>query len=317
MQEVASHEVDAQQLAQALEDIKRRTFGRWHTMQYGGMRLDDLGVMRDELLDHAAARFASPPELDTAPLEVLRTAAECALGLLSVGCFPDGDQEIRFPLIDERLSSENTAFSDLVTEAPTAPHWVETFELCLISGLVWEWKRVIGPLLREDYAPAIRSGVPYSPFTSVSQPADLAQMDALAGYLALSPGHRPSDWPTVALCMPNADERAEAGRRLDAAGPLSADQSLLRCLLNDDQHEFEEALATRLNEHRDGLGDAPAPRTMLPLGALALAALAVQVHGWHLDVHCAYLPPALLGSTDALPRAAAAGENNLGGWVAH
>ncbi|WSK25789.1 immunity 49 family protein (plasmid) [Streptomyces sp. NBC_01298] len=316
MHEVASHEVDAQQMAQALEDIKRRTFGRWHTMQYGGIRLDDLGAMRDELLDHAAAQLASASEPGTPLFEVLRTAAECALGLLSVGCFPDGDQEIRFPFIDEQISSEDTAFSDLITEAPTATHWVETFELCLISGLVWEWRRVIGPLLREDYAPAIRSGVPYSPFNSVSQPADLAQMDALARYLTLSPGHRPSDWPTVALCMPDADERAEAGLRLDAAGPLSPDQSLLRCLLNDDQPAFEEALATRLNEHRDGLGDAPAPRTMLPLAPLALAALAVQVHGWQLDVHSAYLPQVLLGSTDALPRAAAAGENNLGGWAA-
>ncbi|MFE2850149.1 Imm49 family immunity protein [Streptomyces lavendulae] len=303
-------------MTQALQDIGQRTFGRWHTMQYEEMRLDDLAQMRDELLDHAAARLAAASTLETSLAGVLRTAAECSLGLLSLGCFPNGDQEIRFPLIDEQISSDDIAFLDLVTEAPTAPLWVETFELCLISGLVWEWRRVIGPLLREDYAPAIRAGVPYSPFDSVSQPADLAQLDALAEYLTLSSGHRPSDWPTVALNKPEADARTKAGHRLDMAGSLSPDQSLLRCLLDDDQQAFEEALASRLNGYRDGLGEAPAPRTMLPLGPLALAALAVQVHGWQLGVRSAYLPQALVGSTDALARAAAAGENNLGGWVA-
>ncbi|MEV6676383.1 immunity 49 family protein [Streptomyces erythrochromogenes] len=315
MQAVTPHDIDGQQMAQALEDIRRRAFGRWHSMQYGGMRLSDLAEMRDELLDHAAARIARDPSLDTHLRHVLHTAAECSLGLLSVGCFPNGDQEIRLPLVGEQLSSEDKAFHDIVTEAPTATQWIETFELCLISGLVWEWRRVIGGLLREDYAPAIRDGVPYSTFESVSQPADRAQMDALAEYLTPTSGHLPSGWPTVTLSKPGADERAEAARRLDAAGPLTPDQRLLRCLLDDDQPAFEQLLVAGLNEYRDSIGDDPAPRTLLPTGSLAIAALAVQAHGWRLSVHSAYLPQTMLGSPDALARAAATGPNNLGGWV--
>ncbi|MFJ4980353.1 hypothetical protein ACIP6X_34405 [Streptomyces coeruleorubidus] len=54
----------------------------------------------------------------------------------------------------------------------TAQNWVEAFALCVISGLMWQRSRVIGPLLQEDYAPAIRGGVPYSKRESVSSPAD-------------------------------------------------------------------------------------------------------------------------------------------------
>ncbi|MFD8221109.1 hypothetical protein ACFV2U_47535 [Streptomyces sp. NPDC059697] len=61
----------------------------------------------------------------------LRTAAECSLGALSVGCFPDGDQEINFPLIGETLSSEDIAFGDAIEQAPTARSWCDTFAACL------------------------------------------------------------------------------------------------------------------------------------------------------------------------------------------
>ncbi|MFB6943981.1 immunity 49 family protein [Streptomyces sp. NPDC060286] len=316
MQEVTRHEVGGQRMDQALDDIRPRTRGRWHGMRYDDASPEKLHEMRDELLDHIAARTVAEPVLDEQAHTALRTAAECSLGVLSIGCFPEGDQEIVFPLIDEGLSSENIAFGDIVEDAPTAGTWIETFEMCLVSGLVWDWRRVIGLLLRDDYAPAIREGVPYSKLTSTSDPADLAAMDALCGYLTESRGHLPRDWPTVTLCKPDADERAESARQLDAAGPLTPDQRLLRVLLDDDQHAFEQALVARLIEHRESTGPDPAPRTLLPLGALALAALAVQAHGWELGVRSGYLPHGMLGSPKALQRAADSEVNDLGLWAA-
>ncbi|MGX5181646.1 immunity 49 family protein [Streptomyces avermitilis] len=316
MQEVTRHEVSGQHIAQALDDISRRTRRRWHGMRYDDPSLEKLQEMRDELLDHIAARTVEDPALDESSRAALRTAAECSLGVLSVGCFPDGDQEIVFPLIGERLGSEDIAFGDVVEQAPTAGTWVDAFAICLVSGLVWDWQRVIGLLLRGDYAPAIRDGVPYSKLNSASDPADLAAMDALCGYLTQAQGHLPRDWPTVTLCKPDTDERAEAARKLDAAGPLTSDQRLLRVLLEDDQHAFEQTLVAHLIEHRGSVGSDPAPRTLLPVGALALAALAVQVHGWKLDVRSGYLPHGMLGSPDALRRAADAGGNDLGYWTA-
>ncbi|WP_416223224.1 Imm49 family immunity protein [Streptomyces hygroscopicus] len=65
---------------------------------------------------------------------------------------------------------------------------------------------------------------------------------------------------------------------------------MLRVLLDDDQHAFEQALVERLVQHRKSAGADPAPRSPLPEGAIALAALASLVHGWQLGVRSAYLP---------------------------
>ncbi|WP_257134135.1 immunity 49 family protein [Streptomyces sp. st140] len=71
-------------------------------------------------------------------------------------------------------------------------------------------------------------------------------------------------------------------------------------------------MADRLDAYRESVGPAPAPRSLLPLGTLTLAALAVQVHGWELGVRSGYLPAELLGSLDALRRAAESEPDNSG-----
>ncbi|MFG3343658.1 immunity 49 family protein [Streptomyces sp. NPDC048018] len=312
MREVAQHEVSEKRVTEALDGIGRRAFGHWHNMRYGSFGLDRLRDMRDDLLDHVAARSLSVPELDDASRVALRTAAECSLGVISLGCYPNGDQEIVFPLVGEELTSEETAFADIVDEAPTARTWLDTFAAVMVSGLVWDRQRVIGLLLREDYAPSIRDGLPYATLTSASEPADLAAMDALCGYLTRASGHLPRDWPAVPLRKPAPEERAEAARRLDVAGELTPDQRLLRVLLDDEQTAFEQALVNRLVAHRESLDADPAPRTLLPLEPLALAALAVQVHGWELRVRSGYLPQGIVGRTDALQRGGDTGRNDLG-----
>ncbi|MDT9687374.1 immunity 49 family protein [Streptomyces sp. P9(2023)] len=316
MREVAVHELSEERIAAALDDIHGRAFGRWHSMRYDSFRLDRLREMADELLDHVAARALTEPGLDDISRRALLTAAECSLGVISLGCYPNGDQELRFPLVREELTSEELAFKDVVDEAPTARTWLDTFAAVVVSGLVWDWQRVTGLLLRGDFARDIRDGVPYSKLTSTSEPADLAAMEALCLYLTEESGHLPRDWPTVPLRKPDPQELADAAERLDAAGVLTPDQRLLRVLLDDDRRAFEEALADRLVAHRESVGTDPAPRTLLPLDTLALAALAVQVHGWELDLRTAYLPHGIVGSSDALRRAADAGENNLGVWHA-
>ncbi|MFF5707238.1 immunity 49 family protein [Streptomyces sp. NPDC012794] len=317
VREVQRHSVGVEGTARALDGIAVRTWTRYDRM-YADPAPERLREMGDELLDHVAARTAVDGRLDGTAREALLTAAQCALGVLGIGCFPGGDQEVPLPLVNETASSEDFDFRSAVTAAPTARTWLDAFEAAVVSGLVWDWRKVSGLLLRDDYAPALRDGVPYSPHTSRSEPSDLAAMDALCGYLAASTGHRPGDWPTVPLCKPDAATRAGAARRLDDAGPLTADQRLLRVLLDDDRAAFEEALADRLTAHRASAEAEPdpAPRTLLPLGPLALAALAVQTHRWELGVRSGYLPPELLGSADAMDLAARTEVNRLGGWVA-
>lgn len=302
IKDVARHDVSEQRIAQALDDIERRARRRWHTMQYDCYSDEELQAMRDDLLDHIAARTVAGPESGTAPSRiVLRTAAECALGLISLGCYPNGDQEISFTLVGEKISSEDKDFEAVVELAATARTWLDAFALSVISGMIWEKDLVIGLLLRGDYAPDIHNGLPHSKLQSTSDPGELAEMDALCGYLAQAEGHLPRHWPSVTLCKPTADERAEAQRQLDALEAPTPDQHLLRVLLEDDQPAFEQALEHRLVQHRESAPSDAAPRSLLPHKTIALAALAVQVHRWDLHLRSAYLPQAMLSAPEGAP----------------
>lgn len=301
IKDVAHHAVSEQRIAQALEGIERRARRRWHTMQYDCYSDGELQAMRDELLDHVAALTVTDPQLSTpASRIVLRTAAECALGFLDLGCYPAGDQEIPFPLIGESISSEDKDFEAVVEHASTARDWLDAFALCVISGMVWEQDRVIGLLLREQ-ASTIHEGVPYSQLDSKSDPAEMAEMDTLSCYLTKASGHRPREWPSAAMCMPEVDERLDAALQLNALGGLTPDQRLLRVLLEDNQPAFEQALVHRLDQHRQNAPSDAAPRSLLPHRTIALAALAVQVHGWDLHVQSGYLPQALLRPPGGTP----------------
>lgn len=300
IKDVTRHDIAEERIEDTLQRGIRQAIGHWSDMRHGSRPLrQGLREMCGDLLDLAAARTLEDPALDTpTSREVLLTAAECALGELTLGCFPDGDWDVPLPLVDETLTSEEMHYEETwepASPATTAQTWVRAFALCVISGLVWERSRVIGPMLHEDYAPAIHDGVPYSKRESVSTPADLAEMDALCDYLTVVQGRYPGALPgPVPLDKPDADARARAAERLDAAGTLDPDQRLLRVLLDDDQAVFEQALAERLLEHRADVGTDPAPRTLLPVRTAAVAALASLAHGWQLGIRSAYLPESLL-----------------------
>ncbi|MCX4673584.1 immunity 49 family protein [Streptomyces sp. NBC_01381] len=302
IKDVARHDVSEQRIEEALEDIWGRAFSRWHTMQYDCYSDEELQAMRDELLDHIAARTVADPEPGTAPSHiVLRTAAQCALGLVDLGCYPKGDHEISFALIDRKLSSEDTDFGAVVEQVATARTWLDAFTLAVSSGMIWERDLAIGLLLRGDIAPDIRIGVPHSKLESKSDPGELAEMDALCGYLTQAEGHLPRHWPSVTLCRPTAGERADAQRQLNVLDTLTPDQQLLRVLVEDDQSAFEQALARRLVQHRESTPPDAAPRSLLPHKTIALAALAVQVHDWVLRIQSAYLPQTLLSAPEGAP----------------
>lgn len=293
MHEVACHQVSERRLAEALDDIDGRAYGRWHSLMYDSLNLAAIQRMRDELLDHVAARVLVEPAAAFDPLtrKVLRTAAECAYGVVDLGTFPNGDFLVTFTLCGESLSSDDFAFGHAVDQAPTARTWTDAFATCLIGGLLDDQARMAGPMLEDDIAPQIREGVPYSKLESVSDPNALIEMDALCTYLV------PEVRQPSPLRMPTAQERTRMAGRFDsAAAELTPDQQLLRVLLEDDRPAFEQALTDRLTQYRDTMAadPDPHPRTLLPVGTIALAVLAARVHGWQLNVRSGYLPEALL-----------------------
>ncbi|MEV7938982.1 immunity 49 family protein [Kitasatospora sp. NPDC088264] len=295
--EVTRHQVAPQRITQALKGIEDRALTSWYRIHYGRLAIQEIRTMGEELLDHIGALTLEGRPLSGYPARViLETAAECSLGVLSLGCFPRGDFEVPFPFIGETLTSEETSFGDTIDFAPTAATWVDAFAMCVISGLIQERHRMLGPLLKDDYGPSVRKGLPHSDLDSTSDPASLAELDALCSYLhvvptAVSPWVAPGPVP---LRKPDAEERATAARALDAAGPLTPDQQLLRILLDDDRSTFERALAARLGQHRESSAPDAAPRSLLPVLPIALAALAVQAHGWQLRLSSGYLPATLI-----------------------
>ncbi len=187
-------------------------------------------------MDHVAARSVHDPALVTDRAfthRVLRTAAEASHGGLDCLVMPGGDLKIPLPLLGAALSNmdgddPDLGFRPTVDLELTPQTWVEAFELCLVSGLVWESERLIGPLLRQDHAPVVRHVTTSAPASRAST-AGPAQMNALGLYL--TPMYGRQNLSEVVLCKPSAAERAEAARALDTAKELTAEQSLLRVLL--------------------------------------------------------------------------------------
>ncbi|MEU8925292.1 immunity 49 family protein [Kitasatospora sp. NPDC048545] len=293
------HTVVDQRIRDALGDVRSRALGHWYDIE-DDLTIGSVRAMGEDLLDHLGALTPEDPTLAGADARAaLRTAAECVLGVLQLGCFPRGDFEVPFPYIGRTLESDSIRFGATIDFAPTAATWVEAFAMGMISGLLRQRDRLFGPLLAEDYAPAVRDGLPHSDLSSLSDPAGLAEMAALSSYLftVLTEWSRWIGPSPVPMRKPGAVERAAAARALDAAGEaagLSPDQQLLRVLLEDDQAAFEKALAARLALHRDSTPATARPRTLLPVVPIALAALAVQAHGWELGITSGYLPATLI-----------------------
>lgn len=296
VREVPSHTVDEQQIAHALENFEKRARTCWTILEYGQLTLSGIHEMRDLILDHVAARTLQDPALEVdVERTLLTTVGDLDLGAVGLGCFPEGDFEIHSShRLWNSISSEVCRYDPGPEDrAPTAADWVHAFSLGVISGAVWNWRKVYGLLMRDDFAPAIHEGVPYNSRKSHSAAEDLAQMDALSLYLAEAEGPRRA-WPEVTLCKPTAEERTEAAHSLDSLAELSPDQRLLRALLDDDQATFEDALVEHLEHYRESVPADSPPRSLLPVGTIALAALAVQLHGWELGVRSPYLPEGLL-----------------------
>jgi hypothetical protein len=150
MREVKCHNIDGQS-SRNLDDLHMTVFRYWYSVRSDGLSLESLQRLRDEILDYVAVQSLEDPTLsDPRTRAALRTAAEFDLGMLDLGCFPTGDFEIRFLLIDERISNFPPAdgkvgsFPDdtelfgparVIDPMPTtARTWLDTYAICLIPA---------------------------------------------------------------------------------------------------------------------------------------------------------------------------------------
>ncbi|MFY7064839.1 Imm49 family immunity protein [Nocardiopsis changdeensis] len=310
MQQHTRHGVDDGYLKRIVNpaELRERVSLQFHALRHLSSRVSVLQEMSRTLLDHLGARSVDDPDLSGDPAHfglVLRTAAESADGVLECLMAPEGDQRIPLSWLGGELTNMNEDHDDLdppfrpVVDMDLTPQvWVEAVELAVVGRRVRDQGRASGAGYRM-YASILHDLAGQEVFPA----ADVAQMDALGMYLNPAGFPLPRDWPKVALCMPSEAERATAARALDSAGELSGEQSLLRVLLQDDQELFEQELEEYLDRYRrdmDAVQD-PAPRTLLPMGVIALVALAVQVHGWRVDLSSDYLPEVLVRAPEGVP----------------
>jgi hypothetical protein len=310
MQPSTRHDVDDDYRTRIADptELRERVHLQFHELQHISSRVSVLQEMSRVLLDHLGARSVDDPGLsqDRGHFDlVLRTAAESADGVLECLMAPEGDQRIPLSWLGGELTNMGEDHDDLnprfwpTIDLDLTPQvWVEAVELAVVSHRVRDQGRASGAGYRM-YASILDDLAGKEAFPA----AGLAQMNALSLYLNPARHPLPQDWPEVALRMPSEAERTTAAQALDAAGGLSGEQALLRVLLDDDQERFERALADHLDRYRQGMGaaSAPAPRTLLPMGVIALVALAVQVHGWRVDLTSDYLPEVLVRTPAGIP----------------
>ncbi|OIV36241.1 hypothetical protein BIV57_17260 [Mangrovactinospora gilvigrisea] len=146
---------------------------------------------------------------------------------------------------------------------------------------------------------------------------EIGTAHALLGYVFRFHDRRPLSAPptraevaaeaesVLARCAP----AGPAGPAGPGAGPQHAALAAVVELVADRPDGFAAALAALLEERRRA-ADPSVPRHLLPLDALALAALAVRREGWPLDVDSDYLPASLVtGFAGDGPRVAAYGRD--------
>jgi hypothetical protein len=134
---VTRHAVNQQRLECAFGDMADRVQRRFEDVYYAEYPMREmLSELGNELLDHVAARSVQDPDLnDERTRLALTTAAEGLFGVLELGCCPNGDWEIPFPLTCTRFSSEEKDFDEMrdATDTVTARTWVEAFVSSLIG----------------------------------------------------------------------------------------------------------------------------------------------------------------------------------------
>lgn len=286
---IARHSVDASRVAAAVEGFAERIGRQVGLMQHSPGR-DTFGweMVADEFLDHVGALSLTDPELRGEDARAaLRSAAAAALGVVTVGVYqwePVG-VFIDYVNFGVRYGPAGDAEEPVLDETD----WLRALELAVICDGYAAEAVTFG-----ETAQCLPSG-PREPLWAR---AATGQAHGLLTYLR---GHDlDEDWDG-----PEPRTRAEAAERIGAlVGELAADGDrnppraaalrAVRALLTGDENAFGEALARLLTAHRALAGATAPPRGLLPLDAIALAALAFRGEGWEPAVESEYLPAALV-----------------------
>ncbi|MFD3548554.1 immunity 49 family protein [Streptomyces sp. NPDC058655] len=303
---IERHRVDESALSAAREDFAHRIGGQVHSMAKAGrVTAWEWWLIADRFRDYLGALSVETPDLDTPEAEAaLGDAAEAAAGAVAYAAYyPHNPFDVFLRHTGFGLRYE--AGEDGGREAVSADRWIEAFCLAILvdrtghHGEAFHFARV-----------EPQRGMAGSPSCELVDGL-LAYVGGITGEDGRSVPPSPRD-KTAALDAALARLRSrDAGSPEDLAGhPHAAGLRALRALAGGDRDSFRGELAALLLPYASLGSRGAAPRTLLPLLPLALAALAFRREGWQRPFDTGYLPRALVtGFRAAGPRVGAYGRD--------
>jgi hypothetical protein len=269
--QISRHPVAGHRIAAAVDDFAERLAAAVDAEQEGGSDGAGWSIITGLLLDYVGARSLTDPELtDPTTRLALSSAAETATGAVAVPARPAG----------ERLA---VTVSYTGTGVAYGPGPVERTSLSLVDWLD-AWR--LGSICRASSFVVLQEARRLLPEAGTGQPVNLRLRLAQSEAMYHDQLMRPEQGAAVldrALAQP------------DEADPvLVAELTALRSLLARDRQAFDRDLVDLLHRHRAAASTDARPATLLPLGPLSLACLAVDDLGWGIAIESGYLPRTLL-----------------------
>lgn len=283
---IERHEIDEKALNSALDGFAERIAGDVDRMQHDEFQPEyGWELISDAFLDYLGARSVASPDLAGKDARVAcESAAEARVGALALGIGLAGPPHV---FIDYTGTGVVYDEDPGIGKAPKAAEgdWLDAFFVAFVAGA---WDQHAELFLD---AAAARRG-------DEGRPA-LALVHGLLAFVGGYVEGRNEDGG------PMSD--AERSTAVDAIADEVADGSddplrraaltTLRALAAGDHEAFTGALAAQLTAYREWYEQyaaisGPPPRSLLPLDAIALAAMARRWNGWAPGVDSPYLPAA-------------------------
>lgn len=272
---IERHEVGQAALSRALDGFAERIAGDVHMMQHDELPAFGWEMIAESFLDYLGARSTSHADLTDKDARVAcESAATAGVGALALRAGRAGHPHVFIEYTGTGIVYDGSR----PPENPdgVAPHvWLDAF----FPAFVANESDTFADLF-------VASAVPLA--GRESDP-DAALVHALMVFV-------------YGVGDDGTDSDAARSARIDEIAAAVADGkdwpscraalTTLRALAAGDRAAFTSALAAQLARHAAaGTPERnPAPRTLLPMDAIALAAMAVRWHEWPLEVESRYLP---------------------------
>ncbi|MET9359697.1 Imm49 family immunity protein [Streptomyces sp. NPDC006632] len=327
---IERHQVGAAALATAEADFAERIAGDVHRMRHEEHPASGWRALAGVFLDYLGARSLARPELGGKDARVaLGSAAAAAVGALESTRFPGRPLDVFIAyagagvtycgeferVVEGEEGQEGEEGEEGEQGEVRGARSVRGRRIPMVRSYEWLDGLYLAVLAQAADRAADLFVDSAPPWRGNEGRADVALVHALMAYVfgrEEGPAAVASPGPVRAIekCALIDMVVATLGEGDDWPGHRAVLHTL-RALAAGDEESFTRCLAAQLKQHRDRCaGRTAAPRSLLPLDAMALMALAHRRHGWPVRIDSGYLPRAVVtGFAPPAPRVRAYGRD--------